>query len=89
MHTIVTGLRGQKSPDWGGWGGRYVRVRENAWLESGTCEAGYAYPEGRWYSRTSAWGRSSLRRGLNDNRGSPAAGVLQADVALGCRRTAK
>ena len=26
LHTIVTGLRNMESPNWGGWGGRYVRV---------------------------------------------------------------
>ena len=53
LHTIVTGLRSTESPDWGGWGGRYVRVRENIWLDP-VQEAGYQYPEGRWYS-SSAW----------------------------------
>ena len=33
LHTIVTGLRNMESPDWGGWGGRYVRVYENTWLD--------------------------------------------------------
>jgi len=61
MHTIVTGLRSLESPDWGGWGGRYVRVRENTWLDPVPVE-GYEYPEGRWYG-SSAWGRNSLREG--------------------------
>lgn len=61
MHTIVTGLRSLESPDWGGWGGRYVRVRENTWLDPVPVE-GYEYPEGRWYG-SSAWGRDSLREG--------------------------
>ncbi len=59
LHTIVTGLRNLESPDWGGWGGRYVRVRENTWLDP-VPVAGYEYPEGRWYT-TTAWGRNSLR----------------------------
>jgi hypothetical protein len=59
LHTIVTGLRNLESPDWGGWGGRYVRVRENTWLDP-VPVAGYAYPKGRWYAN-SAWGRNSLR----------------------------
>ena len=33
LHTIVTGLRNMESPDRGGWGGRYVRVYENTWLD--------------------------------------------------------
>ncbi len=61
LHTIVTGLRNLESPDWGGWGGRYVRVRENTWLDP-VPVAGYTYPEGRWYT-SSAWGRNSLRDG--------------------------
>jgi hypothetical protein len=61
MHTIVTGLRNLDSPDWGGWGGRYVKVRENTWLDP-VPEAGYEYPKGRWYG-SNGWGRSSLREG--------------------------
>jgi hypothetical protein len=61
MHQIVTGLRSLESPDWGGWGGRYVRVRENTWLDPVPAD-GYVYPDGRWYSST-AWGRTSSRRG--------------------------
>jgi polygalacturonase len=61
LHTIVTGLRNLESPDWGGWGGRYVRVRENTWLDP-VPVSGYAYPEGRWYGNT-GWGRNSLREG--------------------------
>lgn len=61
LHTIVTGLRNLESPDWGGWGGRYVRIRENTWLDPVPVN-GYEYPEGRWYT-SSAWGRNSLRKG--------------------------
>ena len=61
MYTIPTGLRSTESPDWGGWGGRYVRVRENTWLDP-VPVAGYVYPEGRWCG-TTAWGRNSLREG--------------------------
>jgi len=66
LHTIVTGLRNLESPDWGGWGGRYVRVRENIWLDP-VPVAGYVYPEGRWYTN-SAWGRNSLRKGTTTIR---------------------
>ena len=62
LHTIVTGLRNMESPDWGGWGGRYVLVRENTWLDP-VPVTGYEYPAGRWYS-SNAWGRSSLREGM-------------------------
>ncbi len=59
LHTIPTGLRNMESPDWGGWGGRYVRVRENTWLDP-VPVPGYVYPEGRWWGNN-GWGRSSLR----------------------------
>jgi hypothetical protein len=61
LHTIPTGLRSLESPDWGGWGGRYVRVRDNTWLDP-VPVPGYVYPEGRWFT-SSAWGRNSLRDG--------------------------
>ena len=61
MHTIMTGLRNLESPDWGGWGGRYVKVRDNTWLDP-VPVADYEYPEGRWYG-SNGWGRSSLREG--------------------------
>ena len=60
LHTINTGLRNMESPDWGGWGGRYVHVRENTWLDPVPVK-GYKYPEGRWYG-SNGWGRSSLRK---------------------------
>lgn len=61
LHTIVTGLRNMESPDWGGWGGRYVLIRENTWLDP-VPVPGYKYPEGRWFT-SSAWGRNSVREG--------------------------
>jgi len=66
LHTIVTGLRNLESPDWGGWGGRYVKVRENTWLDP-VLEPGYRYPEGRWYS-SSAWGRQRARKKIANDR---------------------
>lgn len=60
FHTIPTGLRSMESPDWGGWGGRFVRVRDNTWLDP-VSESGYEYPEGRWYT-SSAWGRTRLKQ---------------------------
>lgn len=59
IYTIPTGLRSLESPDYGGWGGRYVRVRENTWLDP-VAEPNYTYPEGRWYTNT-AWGRIYMR----------------------------
>jgi hypothetical protein len=61
IHNIVTGLRNMESPGWGGWGGRYVLVRENTWLDP-VPDPGYEYPEGRWYSG-STWGRKMTREG--------------------------
>jgi hypothetical protein len=60
FHVIPNGLRSLESPDWGGWGGRFVRVRDNTWLDP-VSEPGYRYPEGRWYGN-SAWGRTRLKK---------------------------
>lgn len=60
FHVIPTGLRNEEHPDWGGWGGRYVKVRENTWLDP-VEEEGYEYPEGRWYT-SNAWGRTRLKK---------------------------
>ena len=57
IHQIQTGLRSTESPDWGGWGGRFVLVRENTWLDK--IPQGYSYPAGRWYTST-GWGRNHL-----------------------------
>jgi len=62
LHTIPTGLRSTESPDWGGWGGRYVRIRDNTWLDP-VSEPGYRYPEGRWFTG-SAWGRTRLKKNV-------------------------
>jgi hypothetical protein len=64
LHLVDTGLRSLESPDWGGWGGRYVRVRDNTWLDP-VPEPGYQYPEGRWFTG-SAWGRRAMREGNQD-----------------------
>ena len=59
MHSIVTGLRSMESPDWGGWGGRYVKVHENIWLDP-VLDPDYQYPKGRYYS--SNGGRHHVRK---------------------------
>ncbi|MFW6256977.1 MAG: nucleoside hydrolase-like domain-containing protein [Bacillota bacterium] len=66
LHTIPTGLRSMEAPDWGGWGGRFVRVRENTWLDP-VPEEGYEYPQGRWYTG-SAWGRNRLQEGIPNDK---------------------
>ena len=65
MHSINTGLRNMENPGWGGWGGRYVRRRNNTWLDP---IEGYdfTYPDGRWYG-SSALGRKL--RALKDPAG--------------------
>ncbi len=65
LHTIVTGLRNMESPSYGGWGGRYVNVRENTWLDP-VPDPDYAYPKGRWYG-SSAWGRNYMRYEYPEN----------------------
>lgn len=65
LHIINTGLRNMESPDYGGWGGRYVNVRGNTWLDPVPVK-GYEYPEGRWYTG-SAWGRVYMRKEYPEN----------------------
>ena len=62
FHVIPTGLRSYENPGWGGWGGRFVRIRENTWLDE-VPEPGYVYPEGKWYT-SNAWGRSRIKKGV-------------------------
>ncbi|QDU89259.1 hypothetical protein Pla175_26460 [Pirellulimonas nuda] len=66
MHTIPNGLRSLESPGWGGWGGRYTRVRDNTWLDP-VADRAYQYPEGRWYTG-SAWGRRRIKDERPDDR---------------------
>ncbi len=66
LHNIPTGLRNMESPDFGGWGGRYTKVRENTWLDPVPLE-GYQYPEGRWFTGT-AWGRNYMRNTYPENQ---------------------
>ena len=65
LHVVPNGLRSAHSPDWGGWGGRFVPVRDNLWLDP-VPEPGYQYPDGRWYSG-SAWGRTRLKKRIRDD----------------------
>lgn len=66
FHVIPNGLRNEECPDWGGWAGRYVKVRENTWLDP-VEEAGYQYPEGRWYT-SNAWGRTRLKKNIANDQ---------------------
>ncbi len=66
LHAIPNGLQSTESPNWGGWGGRYTRVKGNTWLDP-VLEKDYEYPEGRWYTKT-AWGRGRLKQEIpNDS----------------------
>lgn len=60
IYLIPTGLRSLESPSYGGWGGRFIKVRANTWLDS-VLIPGYQYPEGRWFSGSS-WGRQSVKQ---------------------------
>ena len=55
MHEIMTGLGDLEKPDWGGWAGRYIKVRDNTWMDP-VPDKKYVYPEGRYYSGNS-WSR--------------------------------
>jgi hypothetical protein len=70
MHSIDTGLRNMENPGWGGWGGRYVKVRNNIWLDP--IEGfNFTYPEGRWY------GSSALGRKLRKAEGPEAEKLMR------------
>ncbi|WP_340111999.1 DUF1593 domain-containing protein [Maribellus mangrovi] len=47
LHSIPDGLRSMESPDYGGWGGRYVKVRNNVWMDP-RPDSTYQYPTGQW-----------------------------------------
>ena len=65
FYAIPNGLSDTEHPDWGGWGGRYVQVRENTWMDP-VLDEKYAYPEGRWYT-SSAWGRYRLHQNIEQD----------------------
>lgn len=48
LHAIPTGLRSTESPGWGGWGGRYVRVRNNVWMDPPPADD-WERPTGQWH----------------------------------------
>ncbi len=47
LHTIDNGLRNMECPGYGGWGGRYVRVRNNVWMDP-PPSAAYTHASGQW-----------------------------------------
>jgi len=48
LYSIPNGLRSMESPGWGGWGGRYVKVRNNVWMDPPPFPS-WEHPEGRWF----------------------------------------
>lgn len=47
LHTIDNGLRNMENPGYGGWGGRYVKVRNNVWMDP-VPSADFIHPTGQW-----------------------------------------
>ncbi len=47
LHCIDNGLRNMESPAYGGWGGRYVPIRNNVWMDP-LPDSTYVRPEGQW-----------------------------------------
>ncbi len=47
LYSIPNGLRSMESPGWGGWGGQFVKVRNNVWMDP-LPAAGWERPTGRW-----------------------------------------
>ncbi len=47
LHTIDTGLRNMESPGYGGWGGRYEKVRGEVWMDP-LPDSTFTRPEGQW-----------------------------------------
>lgn len=47
LHAIPNGLRSTELPGYGGWGGRYVNVRNNVWMDP-LPDSTYVHPDGQW-----------------------------------------
>ncbi len=55
LHCIPNGLRNMESPGYGGWGGRYVKVRNNVWMDP-LPDSTYKYPTEQW-GFTNSWSK--------------------------------
>ena len=44
LHSIPTGLRNMENPGFGGWGGRYINVRNNVWMDPAPT-SDYTHPD--------------------------------------------
>ncbi len=47
LHTIDNGLRNMENPGYGGWGGRYVKVRNNVWMDPPPSPE-HSHPIAQW-----------------------------------------
>ncbi|TRZ43976.1 DUF1593 domain-containing protein [Robertkochia solimangrovi] len=47
LHSIPNGLRSMESPGFGGWGGRYVKIRNNVWMDP-LPDTTFEYPARQW-----------------------------------------
>lgn len=47
LHCINNGLRNMENPGYGGWGGRYEKVRQNVWMDIPPTPS-HKHPEGLW-----------------------------------------
>ncbi|KJD34683.1 signal peptide protein [Tamlana nanhaiensis] len=47
LYNIPNGLRSMELPSNGGWGGRYVKVRQNVWMDP-VPDSTYTHPKGQW-----------------------------------------
>ncbi len=47
LHCIPNGLRSMESPENGGWGGRYIKVRNNVWMDP-LPSPSYEHVKGQW-----------------------------------------
>ncbi|MDP4269011.1 MAG: DUF1593 domain-containing protein [Bacteroidota bacterium] len=66
LHCIPNGLRSMESPGNGGWGGRYVKVRNNVWMDP-LPDSAFQRPEGQWGFRTS-WSKKMEKDTASDKR---------------------
>lgn len=55
LHNLSTGLRNMENPGYGGWGGRYVKVRNNVWMDPKPSSE-YNYPTGQ-YGFDNSWSK--------------------------------
>lgn len=47
LHSIDNGLRNMENPGFGGWGGRYVNIRNNVWMDP-VPSSDFVHPTDQW-----------------------------------------